>query len=465
MVTLHFYGAAGEITGSNHLIDTGEHKYIVDCGLFQGSHELTKHNVDDFPFDPATIDAVMVTHAHLDHIGRLPKLVKDGYRGPIYATEATIELSTITLKDCLGLMAHRHEREQTPILYEAVDLQRTLDLFQPVPYHQPQPLQGSDSFTLYDAGHILGSASILVEAGGPSTGSGQGKKIVYSGDIGHWPSPLLPKPETPKAADAIVMEGTYGGVEREDRGNRLEILKTALEWTVQNRGVLLIPAFAVERSQELLYLLHYLFHTKQLPKLPIYFDSPLAIGALHVFERHQELFNQEVQRDVHADHNIFSFQNLVITPTGEDSRDINAQAPPKVIIAGSGMMEGGRIHHHLRRYLSHPNTLLLVVGFQAPGTVGQRIVSGAESVRIFGDEIAIKAKVQVVDMFSGHADNSELLEWAKGIELPADGKVFIVHSEADRAKKFQEELEALKPAADVRIASHTEPGELGELEK
>jgi metallo-beta-lactamase family protein len=447
MADIKFYGAAGEVTGSNHLVTTDKYQYVVDCGLFQGADSFTEHNEKPFAFDPKAVDAVIITHAHLDHIGRLPKLVKEGFRGPIYATRPTIELMALTLKDAVHLMTMRQERNfNHPVpLYDEVDLAHTMAMCKPVPYHTPHPLLDNDTITMFDAGHILGSASVLLEAGG--------EKIVFSGDIGHWPSTLLPKPETPKNADTIVMEGTYGGVEREDRGNRLEIIKTALAWTIEHKGVLLIPAFAVERSQELLYLLHHLFHTNQLPKMPIYFDSPLAIEALKVFEQHYDLFKQEVQRDHKPGDDIFDFRNLVITPTGEDSRDINNQAPPKVIIAGSGMMEGGRIHFHLKRYLSHANTLLLIIGYQAKGTLGDRILSGAENVEIMGAHIPVRAKVENVSMFSGHADNSELLEWAGGIELSAAGRVFIVHSEPERAQALAKEIQQQKPQAKVEVAA------------
>jgi len=453
MVNVAFYGAAGEVTGSNHVITTGSNTYMVDCGLFQGGDHASENNEKPFAYNVADIKAVIITHAHLDHIGRLPKLVREGYRGPIYATEATIELTSLTLKDALDIMMHREQREHRQPLYEEVDLRRTLALFKPVRYHQAQALHDGDQFTLFDAGHILGSASVLLEA--------DGKKLVFSGDIGHWPNTLLPQPETPKTADAIIVEGTYGGVDREDRGNRLETIKWALEWAIQNRGVLLIPAFAVERSQELLYLLNHLFITKQLPKIPIYFDSPLAIEALEVFERHQELFNRDVQQERRTDTDIFNFKTLVLTPTGEDSREINQQPPPKVIIAGSGMMDGGRIHHHLRRYLPNKNTLLLVIGYQAHGTVGQQIVQGVESVRIFGDNIPIHATIKVVDIFSGHADNTELINWVKSITLPEEtGKVFVVHSDPARALAFQKEIIQIKPGAEVTVAKVDESVEI-----
>lgn len=428
MTKVTFYGAAGEVTGSNHLVETDEAKYVVDCGLFQGGDVMTEHNNQPFAYDPAQLKAVIITHAHLDHIGRLPMLVKNGYHGPIYATEATIELTAITLKDALGIMTHRQERNNQPPLYDETDLRRTLDLFEPIDYRQKKQLFGKDTVTLFDAGHILGSASVLLEAGA--------KKLVFSGDIGYWPNTLLPKPDPPEEADLVVTEATYGGVKRQEKMDRLGTIKAVVEEVIARRGVLLVPAFAIERSQEILFLLHYLFIQHQLPPIPVYLDSPLAIEALEVFERHQELLAKSSQ----TGGDVFSFKGLVLTPTGADSKEINHEPPPKMIIAGSGMMEGGRIHHHLKRYLSHPETLLLVVGYQAERTLGRQIVNGAKRIEIMGDWIDIRAEIKVVDIFSGHADDIELQDWIKQIKILPGGQIAVVHSEKDRAALYQTEL-------------------------
>lgn len=441
MVKLGFYGAAGEVTGSNFLIDTGEHKYVVDCGLFQGADEITEHNDEPFAYKPSEVEAVIVTHAHLDHIGRLPMLVRDGFRGPIFATEATIELAGLVLQDALDLATHRHERTGKPLLFGRVDLQRTLELFQSAPYHQRHSLLGGDGFTLYDAGHILGSAAVHLEVAG--------KQLVFSGDIGHAPNVLLPKPETDFAADVIVTEGTYGGREREDKLDRLAVIKEAVDWVTERKGVLLVPAFSIERSQELLFLLNTLFNKHQLPKIPIFLDSPLAIEALQVFERHQELYRKDVQQVRRVDDDIFSFKGLALATSVDESKAINEQAPPKIVIAGSGMMEGGRIHHHLKRYLGWPNTYLLVVGFQAPGTLGAYILSGASTVNIMGEKIPVRAKIVRADVFSGHADNSELLDWLHGIRYADGAKIFVVHADADKAVTFEENIKSALPHVSV----------------
>lgn len=453
MPKLSFFGAAGAVTGSNFLIETKEHKYVVDCGLFQGSPNLTQFNDDEFSYEPSSVDALIVTHAHLDHIGRIPKLVRDGFRGPIYATQPTIELMSLTLKDAVELMDHRNQRDGKPVIYEEEDVRRTMALCRAVSYKTAQPLNGKDSVTFYDAGHILGSASVLVEA--------DGKQFAFSGDVGHAPNILLPHSETPPTADVVVTEATYGGVEHNDGTDREKVLLDAIEWTIQNRGVLLIPAFAIERSQELLYLLNDLFNTQKLPKIPIFFDSPLAIEALEVFEKHGQQFSTQVKEVEKKDPEIFSFRGLVLTPTVENSKDINDQPPPKVIIAGSGMMEGGRIFHHLKRYLSHRSTLLLVIGYQAEGTLGRRIVDGDKEITINGDRIPIRATIKVVDIFSGHADNTDMIEWVKGIKPNSQQqKVFIVHSDPERAKVFQSNLAEELPEAAIDIAQLNQVVEL-----
>lgn len=449
MVTISFYGAAGEVTGSNFLVETGRTKYVIDCGLFQGQGSF-EDNQQELPYHAEEVSAVLVTHAHLDHIGRLPKLVKDGYRGPILATEATIELAVLVLKDAYRVMLSRLPKGQDiKPLYEEVDLRRTISLLKPVKYNETVNLFGKDTARFYDAGHILGSASITLSVGD--------EDIVFSGDLGHWPNILLPKLETPRSADIVVVEGTYGGVEHNEaptiERDRLQFMKKSLEWTIQNRGVLLIPAFSIERTEEVLYLINCLVETKQIPKIPVFIDSPLAIETLEVFKRHQDLYRRDIQRELTKD-DIFDFHGLALTPTVEDSRDINDLKPPKVIIAGSGMMEGGRIIHHLRRYLPHPNTMVLVVGYQAVGTLGSRILSGAKTVDIFGTPVPVEAKIVKADVFSGHADNSDLIDWLKAIKLKSGSRIVIVHSDPERAENFEKEIKLAIEDTKVIIAEH-----------
>lgn len=455
MPKVTFYGAAGEVTGSNFLVETSKHRYIVDCGLYQGLNSADE-NKQPFEFEPKDVEALIVTHAHLDHIGRIPKLVKDGFSGPIYATVATVELAKLVLKDALGVMASRNRDTDEPPMYDEVDLNRALSLFKPSPYHQSVPLFDGDNFTFFDAGHILGSASLTLEV--------DDKKIIFSGDLGHWPNVLLPKTEVPREADAVIMEATYGGEEHRESSHvaedRLTIMRRAMEYVVQNRGVLLIPAFSLERTEEILYLMHHLFKTKQLPKIPIFLDSPLAIETLEVFEHHKELYQQEIKSEANRE-DVFDFRGLVLTANVEDSKDINNQVPPKVIIAGSGMMEGGRIIHHLRRYLPMRNTLVLIIGYQAQGTLGQKIVDGAKEVNVFGTQVPVWAKIEKAEIFSGHADNSDLLNWVKSVHFRAErGQIIIVHSDKERAIIFQKEIDQQLPDHDCEVAAHGETVEL-----
>lgn len=455
MIGLGFYGGAGGVTGSNFLVEADGRRYVVDCGLFQGADARSEKNNRPFGYQPRTVQAVVLTHAHLDHVGRLPKLIAEGYRGPIYATEPTVELAILALKDALELMEDRYSRQGQPMIYQQEDLNRTIDSFRPVEYHQPTDLSGGDQLTLFDAGHILGSATVLLEI--------SGKKLVFSGDVGHFPGTLLPPPQPPPEADWLVMEATYGNREHQEK-DRLAILQEAINWTIANQGVLLIPAFAIERSQELLYLLHHLSQTDQIPDIPIYFDSPLGIEVLEVFERFGQYFAPQIKSEFRRDARIFSLRRLVLTPTVEDSKDINDCSPPKIIIAGSGMMEGGRIHHHLKRYIGSPKTYLLVIGFQALGTTGSHLVSRPESVTLDGQHFPVRAKIEAVDVFSSHADNSQLINWAKAIKLspgPEEkGRIFLVHSDPRQAAAFAEHLGEQLPTAEIQVAELDQTVEL-----
>ena len=448
MTSITFAGASGEVTGSSFYVKSDKHNYLVDCGIFQG-HNKSGLNSEPFIYDPKSIDAVIITHAHMDHIGRLPKLVKDGYNGDIYMTSATAELGKIVLKDAYNVMVSNAQRNQEDPFYDEQDVNRALALVKTVPYYQRHTLMDGDGFVLYDAGHILGSSSALLDV--------DGKKIVFSGDIGHWPEPLLPAPSPPPSADIVVMEATYGGRDHPNQ-DRMSVLKDALDWTMEKKGVLLIPAFALERSQELLYLFHRLFEKYKYPRLPIFLDSPMAIDALDVFYKHEELFSKEVKERCADLHDIFSTRGLALASTVAESKEINDEPPPKVIIAGSGMMEGGRIAYHLRRYLPNPNTYLLIVGFQAGGTLGKEIQSGVTNVRIMDSMTTIRAKVVSVENFSSHADNDELLDWVEGIN--GVKKLCIVHSDPECAINFLKEIEQGRPKITAEIAKYGETLEL-----
>lgn len=425
--TVTFYGAAQEVTGSCHLIESGAQRFLVDCGIFQGNRLADDHNHAPFPFDPTTIDAIFVTHAHMDHIGRLPKLVAAGYRGPIYATTATRDFAEILFEDAAGIMAEEAERGGPLPLYQPEDIPRVLSRFVPVTYHEPVPLAGGFQAIFWDAGHILGSA--IVEL------AGQGISLVFSGDLGNPPVPILARTESPDIATLVVMESTYGDRLHEAADEREKLLRLAITETVSRGGVLMIPSFALERTQEVLYYLHDLTENQAIPAVPVYLDSPLAIHATEIFSHNPDLMSQSAQHEWKAE-DFLSFPSLHLTATREESREINGVPPPKVIIAGSGMMTGGRILHHAKRYLGDSNSLLLIIGYQAEGTIGRRLLSGAKRVRIHNEDIFVRARVRAIGAFSAHADQRQLLTWLKGIDRRPH-EIALVHGELDRMRGLQ----------------------------
>lgn len=417
-----FYGAAKEVTGSCHLVESGPQRFLVDCGIFQGDRFADERNQESFPFDPKSIDAVFATHAHMDHIGRLPKLVAEGYHGPIYATEATRDFAEILFEDAAEIMAEDAERTGQPPLYEPEIIPKVLNRFVPLAYHEEIPLAGGFVGKLWDAGHILGSA--IVEL------AGHGETIIFSGDLGNPPVPMLAATESPERGTLVVMESTYGGQVHEDVGTRETLLRQAITETVGRGGVLMIPSFALERTQELLYHFNHLIEEKLIPEIPFYLDSPLAIHATKIFSEHTDLMSRGAQKEWSAD-NFLDFPGLHLTATREESRAINSVMPPKVIIAGSGMMQGGRILHHAKRYLSDKNSLLLIVGYQANGSIGRRLLTGAKHVTIHGDDVFVRANVRAIGAFSAHADQPRLLHWLKGF-ADRPSRVALVHGEEDR---------------------------------
>ena len=345
---LSFFGGTKIVTGANYLLEIGKRKILIDCGLFQGPEELEKINLDPFPYNPKEIDAVLLTHAHLDHIGRLPKLVKDGFGGKIFGTPATLDLTRIMLKDELDLQPQESDLPKEQPLFSKEDLEKTFTLFQPVEYHQkiqvPSTLKTlidpkeEISFKLLDAGHILGSAIIEVFA--------EGKKIVFSGDLGNQPTPLLRQTELPSSADYILVESTYGDRTHPDLLQRKDLLEDTIEEVIGRGGVLMIPAFALERTQELLYELNELVENDRIPQSPVFVDSPLAIRSIEVYKKYERYYNKEAAYLLRSGDKIFDFPRLVFTLNVNQSKKINDVPPPKVIIAGSGMSTGGRILYH-----------------------------------------------------------------------------------------------------------------------
>ncbi len=427
---LTFCGAAGQVTGSNHLLTSGRHKILVDCGLFQGGSDSEEENFKDFMYDPAEIEAVFITHAHLDHVGRLPKLFQDGFRGKIYSTPATRDCAELILLDSEKLICQAAERHGKPEFCTTGTVEQVMKLWHGVEYHQE--LQHGDFFaTFFDAGHILGSSSIAIKA--------EGKTIVFSGDIGNYPAPIIKPTEFPVDADYVVMEATYGNEVHDPEATRRDSLEKVIRETVARGGVLMIPAFALERTQEILYFMNELFAEGRIPRVPVFVDSPLAIKLTSIYHKYRRYFNAAANQAIQEGDDIFNFPGLHLTLTAELSKAINEVPAPKIIIAGSGMSHGGRIMHHELRYLSDPLNTILFIGYQAVGSLGRAIMEGAKEISIFGEPITVEAHIEKITSYSAHADLPKLLQWVSGTKKTVK-HVFVVHAETDRSSNLVAEL-------------------------
>lgn len=447
-MNISFYGAAGEVTGSCYLIESNGHSILVDCGLFQGSQLAAEQNHTPFVFSPKSIEAVLITHAHLDHTGRIPKLVHDGFTGKIMATAPTLELAKLIWDDASEIMEYEQKKTDTLPIYSAEDVLRAKTLTQAQTYrHRTEILPGIVA-TWHDAGHILGSSFIEIEA--------EGKTIIFSGDLGNGEVPILQATETRPNADVLVMESTYGAHLHEGREQRVQELRQTIINTIKNRGVLLVPAFAIERIQEIIYELNSLVEKNHIPPVPIYVDSPLAIKATAVFKRFPEYYNAKAMQLISSGDDFFNFPRLFLTATRDESRTINDAHAPKVIIAGSGMMTGGRIMHHLQRYLSLSTTTVLIVGYQAVHTLGRQLLEGAKNVRIHGQTISVRAQIKKIGGYSSHADQSHLISWAT--QSPKKPKtIFLVHGETDSHQALRPLLQPLGARIEVpRLGSSYE---------
>lgn len=428
---LSFHGGVRGVTGSCFLLETDSVKLLIDCGMFQGERMCGGKNFEEFGFNPEEIDAVFVTHAHFDHTGRLPLLMKRGYKGPIYMTPPTKALSRIILEDALTVMHENAHECGDMVLYDEPDLKAMLAACQGVNYHTQFHPSPDVSVMFHDAGHILGSGFLTIDA--------EGKRIVFSGDVGNENVPILPATEEIERADVIVSESTYGNRDHEPAEGRKRSLVEMTTKILNRGGTLLIPAFSIERTQELLYELDELADEGLIPDVPIYLDSPLAIRATEIYREYKHYLRFDRPVESSRDKDFFSFRNLHETLTRDASKRINDDQKAKIIIAGSGMMTGGRILHHLKRYLDDPKSGVLIIGYQAEGTLGRRIQNKEETVTIYNDKIDVKAEVKKLSSFSAHADRTRMAQWLNPKEGPAE-RIFLVHGDPTVKSEFKEFL-------------------------
>ena len=444
---LHFLGAAQNVTGSRYLIEANNVRFLVDCGLYQERKYLYR-NWDPFPIPPNTLDAVLLTHAHLDHCGLLPKLVREGFRGRIVSTAATADITQIMLMDSAKIQEEdaehkikRHERErrkgpypEVP-LYTPADAKACCSLFSPVRYGEPVLIGNSVSATFHDAGHVLGSSMILVDI----SQNGEKRSVLFSGDVGRWNKPILRDPTLFNEADYVLIESTYGDRLHEDSESVTKQLAEVINSTVQARGNIVIPSFALERSQEVLYYMNKLLMERRIPHLMVFLDSPMAVGITDIFKKHPELYDSDMLELIRKGSSPFDFPGLTMVRETDQSKAINNITGSTMIIAGSGMCTGGRVKHHLVTNISRPECTILFVGYQAIGTLGRLIVDGARKVRILGKEYPIRAKMAQINGFSAHADRDELFQWLSSLKRPPK-QIFVVHGEAETALQFADFL-------------------------
>ena len=445
MTQLSFYGATGQVTGSCYLLETQQHRILLDCGMFQGSKETEKQNTIDFPFNPASIDAVVLSHAHLDHCGRLPKLLKDGFKGPVFLTDASFPLLELMLKDAVHLQTRdiewenkRRERSGKELLeplYELNHVEDLLKLRQPIAYNKETIILAGISLSFHDAGHILGSAIVRLHI----TDENETKTLVFSGDLGNPNSPLLRDPTLLTQADVLLLESTYGDRNHKPLEHTLDELSDTLAAADKNGGNVIIPAFSVGRTQDLIYWLGKLQRQGKLPQKQIYIDSPMAISASEIYAANTALFNvDDPEFSKTAPHGWHAWlKGLIYSQSAEESMAINRIAGGAIIIAGSGMCNGGRIRHHLKYNLWRRNAHILIVGFQAEGTLGRMLVDGNKKyIKILGAEVKVEAKIHTLGALSAHADQSQLLDWASHFKAPKP-KLYLVHGEKTAALSLQ----------------------------
>ncbi|MBI2627714.1 MBL fold metallo-hydrolase [Candidatus Nomurabacteria bacterium] len=429
-----FCGGTGSITGANFLLEIEGKKILVDCGLTQGIKVVDDINWDPFSYDPKEIDILFITHAHVDHLGRVPKLIQEGFRGKIYSTKPTKALALPMLEDTMSILENNTEFRLDRI-YTPENIKLAFSLWEGLEYHQTLKITPNLEVSFFNAGHILGSAMILFIY--------NGKKILFTGDLGNSPSPILPDTEKITEVDYLIIESVYGDRNHESRDDCRRFLEETIEDNYKRKGTLIIPTFSLERSQELLFELNALVENNRIPVMPIFLDSPLAIRLTEVFKQFKNYFNENAQNAMKSDKYLFDFPGLQSTLKSEESKMIRDVPDPKIVIAGSGMSTGGRVVHHERHYLSDPNNTLLLTGYQAVGTPGRLIQEGLKTVRITGEEVIVRAHIVTISGYSGHKDSDGLLSFVENMQDKLK-KVFVVmgepKSEMFLAQKLRDNL-------------------------
>ena len=446
-MNITFLGATKTVTGSNFLVEGAGKKFLVDCGMYQGKASDLMHNEDPFLFDINEIDFMLLTHAHIDHSGRIPKLYKEGYRNRVIATKATCDLCSIMLPDSGHIQEteiewknrkrKREGKEPLPPLYTAEEAAACMEIFYPISYDEIIDIDDNIKVRFNDAGHMLGSAIIEVWV----TENGETKKVVFTGDLGNNDIPLLDAPTMIDSADYLVMESTYGGRLHLRNDEKAKLFLQIVSETIEKGGTVVIPSFAVGRTQEILYEINKIKESdendeifkkeyEELMHTPVYVDSPLAISATEIFRENANLFDEEVRREIESGDNPLEFPDLNFTRTADESKELNEKDEPSIIISASGMCEVGRIKHHLKHNLWNPNSTILFVGYQAPGTLGRNIVDGAKKVKIFGEEVAVNARIEYIEGYSGHADQEWLMNFIYSF-ITKPKHIFLVHGEPE----------------------------------
>jgi metallo-beta-lactamase family protein len=467
MATLSFWGGVGTVTGSKYLIESERGRVLVDCGLFQGFKELRERNWQEPPFDPGSLDAVLITHAHIDHTGYLPRLVAQGFKGPVYCSRGTAELLKILLPDAARLQEedadyrnrHNLSKHQPALpLYTEEDARAALALLRPIENTgQPAEVAPGLRAGFRIAGHILGSSLVLVEIDGAGS-DGAGRRVLFSGDLGHYDQPIIRDPVAPPACDYLLVESTYGD-RLHDPEDPKDALTRIINETAKRGGVVLIPAFAIGRTQEIVYLIRELEDEKRIPILPVRVDSPMAAAATQVYSRRREEQDEDYASVLARREHPLRTHSMLTASSRDESKRLNAEEGARIIVSASGMMTGGRVLHHARRLLPDDRTTVVFVGYQAAGTTGRRVLDGEREVRIMGQFVQVRAHIERIGGFSAHADWSEVLRWLKGMPAPPR-RTFLTHGEPEAAEAMGAHIKE-QYGWEVEVPTYGQKFELG----